>query len=83
MTAAKRRALDRMRREKMADRSAGTADGATDVEGPLDDDIGDDLLRLIFTACHPVLPSEARVALSPRLHSASCAPSVRSPKDSF
>jgi predicted RNA polymerase sigma factor len=40
---------------------------APDVDRALDDDIGDDLLRLIFTACHPVLSSEARVALSLRL----------------
>src|ERR1051325_11663568 len=40
---------------------------AIDVEALLDDDIGDDLLRLIFTACHPVLSAEARVALTLRL----------------
>ena len=38
-----------------------------DLEAALDDDIGDDLLRLIFTACHPVLSTEARVALTLRL----------------
>src|SRR5438477_5527972 len=38
-----------------------------DLDTALDDDVGDDLLRLIFTACHPVLPSEARVALTLRL----------------
>ena len=41
--------------------------GAGLVEAALDDDIGDDLLRLIFTACHPVLSTEARVALTLRL----------------
>ena len=38
-----------------------------DLDAALDDDIGDDLLRLIFTACHPVLSTEARVALTLRL----------------
>ena len=38
-----------------------------DLNAALDDDIGDDLLRLIFTACHPVLPTEARIALTLRL----------------
>jgi predicted RNA polymerase sigma factor len=38
-----------------------------DFEAALDDDVGDDLLRLLFTACHPVLPTEARVALTLRL----------------
>jgi RNA polymerase sigma-70 factor (ECF subfamily) len=38
-----------------------------DFEAALDDDVGDDLLRLVFTACHPVLPTEARVALTLRL----------------
>jgi RNA polymerase sigma-70 factor, ECF subfamily len=75
MTAAKRRALDRLRREKMADRNHAEIGRdlqaqqmvPPDVESALDEDIGDDLLRLIFTACHPVLSSEARVALSLRL----------------
>ena len=45
-----------------------SGDGAApDLDAALDDDIGDDLLRLIFTACHPVLPTEARVALTLRL----------------
>ena len=38
-----------------------------DLDAALDDDIGDDLLRLVFTACHPVLSTEARVALTLRL----------------
>jgi RNA polymerase sigma factor (sigma-70 family) len=74
MTAAKRRALDRLRREKMADRNHAeigrdlqARQMAPPDESSLDDDIGDDLLRLIFTACHPVLSAEARVALSLRL----------------
>jgi RNA polymerase sigma-70 factor, ECF subfamily len=40
---------------------------APDLDAALDDDIGDDLLRLIFTCCHPVLSTEARVALTLRL----------------
>ncbi len=43
------------------------ADFAEAVDAALDDDIGDDLLRLVFTACHPVLSTEARVALTLRL----------------
>src|SRR5438552_7047709 len=39
----------------------------SDLDAALDDDIGDDLLRLMFTACHPVLSTEARVALTLRL----------------
>ena len=38
-----------------------------DFDSAIDDDVGDDLLRLVFTACHPVLSSEARVALTLRL----------------
>jgi RNA polymerase sigma-70 factor, ECF subfamily len=38
-----------------------------DLDAVLDDDIGDDLLRLVFTACHPVLATEARLALTLRL----------------
>src|SRR5450432_31641 len=78
MAIAKRRAIDALRRDKRLDRKheelayelearmeeqrAATAPDARD-----DDDVGDDLLRLIFTACHPVLSSEARVALTLRL----------------
>ncbi|MEI9815006.1 MAG: RNA polymerase sigma factor [Acidobacteriota bacterium] len=75
MTAAKRRALDRLRWAKMLDRKhqelAGNYEAleraVPDFESSIDDDIGDDLLRLIFTSCHPVLSSEARVALTLRL----------------
>ena len=38
-----------------------------DIEAALDDDVGDDLLRLVFISCHPVLSTEARVALTLRL----------------
>jgi RNA polymerase sigma factor (sigma-70 family) len=72
MATAKHRALDQLRRRKLLDRkheelARETANATPDYEGVLDDDVGDDLLRLIFTACHPVLPKEARVALTLRL----------------
>lgn len=69
---AKRRAIDHFRRAKMAEGKMALlgAEAETDslVEQPdLDDDIGDDLLGLMFVACHPVLSAEARVALTLRL----------------
>lgn len=73
---AKRRALDRIRRASMAQRKHeeigrdldAVQDLATDqLEAALDDDVGDDLLRLVFTACHPVLSVEAQTALTLRL----------------
>jgi RNA polymerase sigma-70 factor, ECF subfamily len=76
MAAAKHRAIDIFRRRKLLDRKheelgyeldAVREDPAADLDRALDDDIGDDLLRLVFTACHPVLPTEARVALTLRL----------------
>ncbi len=76
MAAGKRRAIDALRRrtrwarkhEELArDLEAGRPDGVSDIESAMDDDIGDDLLRLVFTACHPVLPTEARTALTLRL----------------
>ena len=76
MATAKRRAIDELRRRKMLDQKrdqVGHAletqaeQGAIDIDAVLDDDIGDDLLRLVFTACHPVLSLEARVALTLRL----------------
>ncbi len=75
MATAKRRAIDHFRRHKVIDRTRqqiGYELGveqqvAPDVDSALDDDVGDDLLRLIFTACHPVLSTEARVALTLRL----------------
>jgi len=75
MTSAKRRAVDRLRRDRMLDRKhaelafevQALEQAVPDLEGRMDDDIGDDLLRLIFTACHPVLATEARVALTLRL----------------
>jgi RNA polymerase sigma factor (sigma-70 family) len=76
MTTAKRRAIDRLRRHKLAERKHAEIGRDLDseqetalarVDDTLDDDIGDDLLRLMFTACHPVLSTEARVALTLRL----------------
>lgn len=76
MAAAKHRAIDVLRRREMMDRKeteivdevrAQRASSAPDPDAALDDDIGDDLLRLIFTACHPVLSPESRVALTLRL----------------
>jgi RNA polymerase sigma-70 factor (ECF subfamily) len=80
MATAKNRAIDELRRvqrlarkhqelghaiEETQERAAEDLDAQ--IERALDDDVGDDLLRLIFTACHPVLSSEARVALTLRL----------------
>ena len=76
MTTAKRRAIDYFRRNKMAarkldelgaDMQSEQDHGGEDPDARLDDDIGDDLLRLIFTSCHPVLSMEARIALTLRL----------------
>ena len=75
MATAKNRAIDRLRRKKMAERKHAEIgremeeglDPTPHIEAALDDDIGDDLLRLVFTACHPVLTTEARVALTLRL----------------
>ena len=78
MTVAKRQAIDHLRRGRRleakheelghaldAENARGAASDA--IDEALDDDVGDDLLRLMFTACHPVLPTEARVALTLRL----------------
>jgi len=72
MTTAKRRAIDTTRRDRIAEAKhaqLGHEPSAppVDVVDVLDDDIGDDMLRLVFTACHPVLSTEARVALTLRL----------------
>ena len=76
MATAKHRALDRFRRDRLIDRKHTelghelAAEGEArmpDLEAALDDDIGDDLLRLMFTACHPLLGREAQVALTMRL----------------
>ncbi len=76
MAAAKHRAIDRLRRSRLQERKheeisreleSQSASVAADLVAALDDDIGDDLLRLIFTACHPALSAEARAALTLRL----------------
>lgn len=81
MATAKHRAIDRLRRQQLLQRKheelgyeleigQGGGQGAgsdMSIEAAIDDDIGDDLLRLIFVACHPVLSPEARVALTLRL----------------
>ncbi|HMF40183.1 MAG TPA: RNA polymerase sigma factor [Polyangia bacterium] len=76
MATAKNRAIDELRRGKRLERKHEELgrdmdderdDAAAAVEDAIDDDIGDDLLRLVFTSCHPVLPTEARVALTLRL----------------
>jgi RNA polymerase sigma factor (sigma-70 family) len=75
MTAAKNRALDELRRRKVLERTHEsiaheaplTGSTAKDPEEAADDDIGNDLLRLMFIACHPVLSTEARTALTLRM----------------
>ncbi len=76
MATAKHRAIDRMRRARTLERKTEeigrdleleqdvTAD---DIDAAIDDEVGDDLLRLVFISCHPVLSTEARVALTLRL----------------
>ena len=75
MQTAKRRAIDFFRRNRMAARKLDELGydlreeeaTAPDYDTALDDDVGDDLLRLIFTSCHPAISPEARVALTLRL----------------
>jgi RNA polymerase sigma factor (sigma-70 family) len=76
MAAAKNRAIDHFRRTKRVERKheelgrdleARRDAAAADLDAAIADDVGDDLLRLVFTACHPVLTMEARVALTLRL----------------
>jgi RNA polymerase sigma-70 factor, ECF subfamily len=75
MATAKNRAIDRLRRARLIERKHEEIGRdlelaqliVPDLDSTLDDDIGDDVLRLIFTACHPVLSTEARVALTLRL----------------
>src|SRR6266566_3752686 len=76
MATAKHRAIDLLRRRKMQDKKhehvareleARQVSPEPDLAASIDDDVGDDLLSLIFTACHPVLSTEARVALTLRL----------------
>jgi RNA polymerase sigma factor (sigma-70 family) len=74
MATAKHRAIDLLRKRELVARkedqvveSMQTGGEPPDLDEALDDDVGDDLLRLVFTCCHPVLSSEARVALTLRL----------------
>ncbi len=76
MGTAKHRAFDALRRRKLLDRKHEELGreleveremAVPDLEAAIDDDVGDDLLRLVFVACHPVLSTEARVALTLRL----------------
>jgi RNA polymerase sigma-70 factor (ECF subfamily) len=75
MAAAKHRAIDHFRRTQLLDRKheelgrefAVRETEVPDLNAAIDDNIGDDLLRLVFIACHPVLSTEARVALTLRL----------------
>jgi RNA polymerase sigma-70 factor (ECF subfamily) len=76
MATAKHRAIDRLRRNEVLERKHQELGRALEVEqevtvpdwdAAIDDDIGDDLLSLMFTTCHPVLSSQARVALTLRL----------------
>ena len=75
-TTAKRRAIDLLRRrtlgnakyEELARRLRTGATDVSELDSPLDDDeFGDDVLRLMFVACHPILPTDGRVALTLRL----------------
>jgi RNA polymerase sigma-70 factor (ECF subfamily) len=75
MAAAKHRAIDFFRRTTLHERKHQELgyeldlgrQVTPDLDAALDDDVGDDLLSLVFTACHPVLPTDARVALTLRL----------------
>jgi RNA polymerase sigma factor (sigma-70 family) len=76
MTAAKRRAIDMMRRDKLLERKhqevardleAQQERAVPELEAAIDDHVGDDLLGLVFISCHPVLSTEARLALTLRL----------------
>jgi RNA polymerase sigma factor (sigma-70 family) len=76
MTTAKRRAIDLLRRAKRLERKHQELGrqieepgelAAPDIDAAIDDDVGDDLLRLMFISCHPILSTEARVALTLRL----------------
>ncbi len=75
MATAKNRALDELRRRKLIERKAAAIEheapllsqASAEPDAAADDDIGDDLLRLTFIACHPVLSTEARTALTLRL----------------
>ncbi len=80
---ARNRAIDRLRRDqrfetKQEDIACDGEREPPDLIAALDDDVGDDLLRLVFTACHPVLAPEARVAPDAAVASAAGSRSTRS-----
>ena len=73
MQTAKHRGIDRVRRNVLAERKheelgyaieSDQEDAVAAFDDAIDDDIGDDLLRLVFVACHPILSTEARTALT-------------------
>jgi RNA polymerase sigma factor (sigma-70 family) len=76
MATAKHRAIDQMRRSKLVDRKheqlgheleTKQETVVSELDEALDDNVGDDLLRLMFISCHPILSTEARIALTLRL----------------
>jgi RNA polymerase sigma factor (sigma-70 family) len=76
MATAKRRAIDSIRHGKLVERKADAiareveasrGDPRQSIDEAMDDDVGDDMLRLMFISCHPILSSEARAALTLRL----------------
>jgi RNA polymerase sigma factor (sigma-70 family) len=76
MATAKHRAIDQIRRDRRFERKREqlgheaeirSAMAGPDPDAAIDEDVGDDLLKLMFVACHPVLPTESRVALTLRL----------------
>ncbi len=76
MATAKHHAINHLRRNRLLERKheeigrdleARRDEAVADLDAAIDDDIGDDLLRLVFIACHPVLSTEARIALTLRL----------------
>jgi RNA polymerase sigma factor (sigma-70 family) len=82
MATAKHRAIDGIRHSQMAERKREQIASEMeivhepDLEAQADDDIGDDLLTLVFTACHPVLSTEARIAMTLRLVGALTTPEI-------
>src|SRR6185369_2372888 len=76
MAAAKRRGIDAIRHDRMAERKhaeigrtldEASGDAAEAIDAAIDDDLGDELLGLIFVACHPILTPDSRAALTLRM----------------
>jgi predicted RNA polymerase sigma factor len=85
MATAKRRAIDQLRRQRMAERRHDElgrrqerehATSALDLAAAADDDIGDDMLSLLFATCHPMLSAPARAALTLRLFGGLSTPEI-------